>query len=107
MRDKERPFVMYRRGSGSFTIVPRGAAGWFQFAVWLALLGPLVVWFAEHAETDPDGADFYILVFLFCAGVLGWLIAGLWWMTARAKVVDVVVLKRDREMAERKRQRRQ
>ncbi|WP_066531404.1 hypothetical protein [Erythrobacter sp. CCH5-A1] len=107
MRDKEKPFVMYRRGSGSFTIVPRGIAGWSQFAVGLAVLGPLVVWFARHVEAKPAGADFYFGVFLFCAGVLAWLIAGLWWMIPRAKIVDVVTLKRDREMAERKRQRQQ
>lgn len=107
MPRKGKPFVVYKRAPGHFTIVPRGLSGWLQFTAWMALVGALVMWFASHVEANPKGADFGFGVLLLCVGILGWLIAGLWWMMARAEVVDVVVLKRDRQMAERKRQRGQ
>jgi len=106
MRDKDKPFVMYRRGSGNFTIVPRGVAGWSQFAVWLALLGVIVVWFADHVDVSSNDTAFYDGLALFGIGMIGWLIAGAWWMVAHAEVVDIAELMRDRQMAERKRRRR-
>lgn len=105
MRDRAKPFVMYRRGPASFTIVPRGPLGWSQFAVWMALLAALTLWFADHVETNGKSAAFGDGLALFVAGLLGWLIAGLWWMIARAEVVDVAELMRDRQRAERKRRR--
>ena len=106
MRDRVKPFVMYRRGPGNFTIVPRGALGWFQFAVWLALLGALVVWFADHVELNGRGPEFFYGVALFAIGVFVWMVAGLWWMIARAEIVEVAELMRDRQR-ERRKQRRE
>ena len=85
MRGRDKPFVMYRRGPANFIIVPRGMLGWTQFAVWLALLGALVVWFADQ--------------FLLNSGI--------WWMIARAEIVEVAELMRDRQRARRKRRRGQ
>ncbi len=104
---KGKPFVVYKRAAGHFTIMPRGLSGWLQFTAWLVPLGALALWFASHLEANPDGPDFGGGAFLFCAGLIGWLAGLLWWMLERAEVVDVVVLERDRRMAERKRQRRQ
>lgn len=107
MRGKDKPFVMYRRGPGYFTIVPRGVMGWSQFAVWMALLGALVAWFADHVETSGQGGDFFDGLVLFAIGVFVWVVAGLWWMIARAEVVDIVELMRDRQRERRKRRREQ
>lgn len=107
MRKKGKPFVVYKRAPGHFTIVPRGLSGWLQFTAWMVLLGALALWFASHLDANPEGADFGFGVLLFCAGLIGWLAGLLWWMLARAEVVDVVVLERDRRMAERKGRRRQ
>jgi hypothetical protein len=105
MRDRDKPFVMYRRGPGNFTIVPRGVVGWFQFAVWIALFAALTVWFVDHVGANGDGGAFYDGLALFGVGVIAWLIAGLWWMIARAEIIDIAELMRDRQMAARKRRR--
>lgn len=105
MRDKDKPFVMYRRGPANFTIIPRGAVGWSQFAAWMALFGALVMWFAGHVEANGKGPAFYEGVALFGLGMFAWLVAGLWWMMARAEVVEVAELMRDRQMAKRKQRR--
>lgn len=107
MGDKEKPFVMYRRGPANFTIVPRGALGWCQFAVWMALLGALVVWFADHVQMNGEGREFFYGVALFGFGVFVWMVTGLWWMMARAEIVEVAELMRDRQRARRKRRREQ
>jgi len=107
MRDKDKPFVMYRRGPASFTIVPRGVAGWFQFAVWLALLGALVVWFADQFHFNATNEHYYDGLALFAIGVFLWMVAGLWWMMARAEIVEVAELMRDRQRERRKRRREQ
>jgi hypothetical protein len=107
MQRKDRPFVLYRRGPMSFTIVPRGIMGWTQFIVWLALAAPLLAWFVEHATT-PAFARANVLedvIFLFVIGIAVWLIAGVWWMRAHAEEVDVVVYRRDQQRARRRRER--
>jgi hypothetical protein len=105
MRGKGKPFVMYRRGPGNFTIVPRGALGWFQFAVWMALLAALTMWFIDHVEANGKGAAFYDALALLVVGMIAWFIGGLWWMVARADIVEVAELKRDRQLAKRKQRR--
>lgn len=107
MRDRDKPFVMYRRGPASFTIVPRGVAGWCQFAVWMALLGALVIWFVGHSKASGSSADVSDGFLLFVIGVFLWVVAGLWWMIARAEIIDVAELIRDRQRQRRKRQREQ
>jgi hypothetical protein len=103
MRDEDKPFVIYRRGSLNFTIVPRGVKGWTQFAVWMVLLVPLLVWFTQYAETHESGLQFAIGMALFFAGMLVWTLGGIWWMRARAEVVDVEELLKLKREQERKR----
>jgi hypothetical protein len=105
MRDRDKPFVMYRRGPANFTIVPRGVMGWFQFAVWLALLGGLVVWFAKNVHLNPSKEHYYDGLLVFAIGMFLWMVAGLWWMMARAEIVEVAELMRDRQRERRKRRR--
>lgn len=107
MRDRRKPFVFYRRGAGSFSIVPRGAAGWGQFAVWIALLAALVTWFVDHARANARGPAFFEGLGLFGAGLLAWFVGGIWWMLARAEVVDMAELTRDRQRRARKQRRKE
>lgn len=101
MPDRNKPFVIYRGGWLSYMIVPQGVMGWMQFAIWLSLLAPLVLWLMRHSKSH-DGVDLFYGVVLFIFGVLFWLLGGIWWMGVRAKVVDVVVLRRDRQLKRRR-----
>lgn len=107
MRGGQKPFVMYQRGSLHFTILPRGLKGWLQFAIWMLLLGLLVLWFADHVSSPETAAEFESGLFLFLCGVIAWLVGGLWWMIAHSEVVDVVVLKREQQNARRRLKREQ
>lgn len=104
MRDKDKPFVVYRKGPGNFTIVPRGVKGWMQFCLWLALLVPLIYWITEYAR-EHSGEEFFTGLVLFCVGILAWIIGGIWWSLARAEVVNSVELQRRRYMEKRRRRR--
>ena len=107
MRDRRKPFVVYRRGGGSFSIVPRGAVGWAQFAAWIALLTALVIWFVDHIQDNSKGPTFFEVLALFGAGLLAWIVGGIWWVLARAEVVDMAELTRDRQRQARKQQRKE
>ncbi len=102
MRAHEKPFIVYEGGVLPYMIVPRGWKGWAQFTLWLALLTPLLVWLANHIQTTHSGTDFGSGMFLFLIGVIVWLVAGLWWMLARAEVIRVVEIKRKAQYARRK-----
>lgn len=106
MRDRDKPFVMYYRGPVSFSLVPRGLKGWLQAAIWVAVLGILVAWFSNHTGPGIDGTGYAAALFLFCMGVLAWLIGGVWWMVAHSERVDVSEMLRDRQR-QRQRERRQ
>ena len=107
MRDEDKPFVLYRKGPMNFTIVPRGVRGWTQFGVWMALLVPLLLWFADYAAKHGEGPNFFIGLALYLGGMLIWTVGGIWWMKARAEVVDVnELLKLKREQDRKKRHRR-
>jgi len=108
MRERDKPFVLYRGGLVSLLIVPRGIRGWGQFALWLGLCVPLFVWLGDHVRNHPDGPDYLAGVMLFVFGVIVWLIGGLWWMLARAEVIEMVEVRRSRqyERWERERARR-
>lgn len=102
MRDQDKPFVLYRRGPMNFTIVPRGISGWAQFGLWMALLVPLVVWFDAYAASRGEGAPIDAGLALFLGAMLVWTVGGVWWMRARAEVVDVAEMLRLKREAERK-----
>ena len=106
MRDADKPFVLYRKGPMNFTIVPRGVKGWVQFAIWMALLVPPVVWFTDYAATHGEGQALYIGLAAFMGMMLVWTVGGTWWMRARAEIVDVNELLKLKREADRKRGRR-
>lgn len=103
MPKRDRPFAVYRRASGMFTIVPRGLFGWTQLIVWLALLAGLAAWFYDHYITHYQSGMLAIGVVLFIFGLIAWTLCFLWWVFARAEVIDREVWRRDQE---RKKQRR-
>lgn len=105
MRRRDKPFIVCRRGSGFFTIRPRGAKGWLQTVIWAALVVPLVVWFSGYTGASEKADDFVPALFLFCMGILAWVIAGLWWVFTRAEVVAYSVILRDKQQARRANQR--
>lgn len=100
MRDEDKPFVMYRRGPGNFSIVPRGRKGWALMGLWLALPIPLVIAFAIHAEGHEGEPAFFAALAAFLAAMLVWAVAMVRWMKARSEVIDVgqmPALKREQE----------
>ncbi len=105
MRERNRPFVLYIGGLTGYWIKPRGGRGWVQFILWLALLVPLVLWVVDHAAQPHAKSDHAAGFVLFGAGVLAWLVGGLWWMLARAEVVQMVEVRRARQYARREKER--
>jgi uncharacterized membrane protein YgcG len=99
MRRKDKPFVLYRHGPMSFTLQPRGLSGWVQFALWLGLAVPLLIWFAELINAPAGDESARAAMFLVLFGMAAWAIAGLWWMCANAEEIDAAVHKRDQQRA--------
>ena len=98
MRDEDKPFVMYRRGPWNFNIVPRGVKGWALMGVWLALLAPILIVFERYAEALQGTPMFLVAVGLFVLAVLIWSLAMIAWMKARAEVINVTdMLRQKRE----------
>lgn len=107
MRAREKPFVVCWRGAGSFTFRPRGVQGWLQTGIWVVLVAPFVVWFSDYTGPNVRPEDFGPALFLFCMGLLAWLIAGLWWLFAHAEITDLSVVLRDKQRKRRERERRE
>ena len=80
-------------------IVPRGAAGWRAFALWMAAFGVILAGFFAVMAAIPEPAGQTAVVIVFLAATLVWTIAMIRWMLARSEVVDL------RELLEIKRQR--
>ncbi|MFM7402801.1 MAG: hypothetical protein ACKO1N_01645 [Erythrobacter sp.] len=102
MRDQDKPFLMYRRGPWSFSIVPRGPSGWFQLGVWLAIFALLSFAFAVFAQQHEGQPIFTVALVIYLVLTLVWSVAMIWWMRRRAEVVDVEAMLRLKREAERK-----
>lgn len=103
MRDEDKPFILYQSSPWNFKIVPRGAAGWRQFGVWMALslaMTGVFVWFAVR---HPEGPVHFAGLAAYLLALLVWMIGGIRWMKARAEVVDVQALLQQKRDNERKR----
>ena len=96
---------MYQRGPAHLTIVPRGFAGWFQLTAWLAVLAAHIFWFARYVDGLGRNDSMGPGLFLFCMGLVGWLICCFWWMAARAEVIDYLELQRDLKRQRQKQER--
>ena len=100
MRDEDKPFVLYRKGPMNFTIVPRGMAGWAQFSAWMAVFAVPTAVFAITAERLEGRPEFWAALAMYLAATLIWSLASIWWMKARAEVVDMqelLKLKREQD----------
>jgi hypothetical protein len=107
MRDQEKPFILFRRNRFIYNITPRNASGWMQFGVWMALFVPMIVGFAAFDEARPADSTFGVADAVFLLMVLVWAAGGIMWMRARAEVIDVdQVIKQKREAARRSRTKR-
>jgi len=102
MRDEDKPFVMVRRGRFSFSITPRGREGWLRFALWMAPLPPILLAFVLYAKVSEGTPAFFLGLALFIAAMVGWNIAMIRWMKARAEVIDVEELPKLKREADRK-----
>ena len=100
MHDREKPFILYRSGRGSFKIVPRNGEGWRQTIIWMALMVPLTGGFIWFASRHPEGTPHYIGLALYLAATMAWAIGGILWMRPRSEIVDLeelLALKREQE----------
>lgn len=91
MRDEDKPFVCYKQG-WSIKIVPRGAAGWRAFGLWMAVLTILLAAFLfAMARLDDTRAQIAAIV-SFVIATLIWAVAMIRWMKARSEVIDLAEL---------------
>ena len=99
MRDEDKPFVCYKQG-WNMKIVPRGAAGWRAFGLWMASLGLMVAVFLAAMEALREPAMQTTAAVAFVVIVLIWAVAMIRWMMARSEIVDLnelMKLKRESE----------
>ena len=104
MPEREKPFVYYKSGSG-VNIIPRNAAGWRAFGVWIVAMlcaSGVFVWASVVAD-EAGWDDRKILLFLvlpFLVATLAWGLAMFRYMKARSEIIDVdnlLQIKRDTE----------
>jgi hypothetical protein len=89
MRDQEKPFILFRRNRFIYNITPRNASGWIQKGVWKALFLAMIAGFAAFDGIRPADSTFGSEDAVFLLAVLAWAIGSIWWMRARAEVIDV------------------
>jgi hypothetical protein len=108
MRDADKPFIAYRQGRWGLKIVPRGAAGWWAFILWMLSLVPVAVLFIVGISREPEGAALIALIGGYVAALVIWGVVMVRWMLARSEVVqieDLLALKREKEARDRERRR--
>jgi uncharacterized membrane protein len=111
MRNEDKPFVCYRQGKWSLSIVPRNARGWRLMAYWmvpfLAALGLFIlasVVLEANGKTDNQIALYIVPPFLLTT--LIWSVAMIRWMYLRSEVLnmdELVIIKRERDAAAQRR----
>lgn len=93
MREDEALFTLYKRGWQQ-NLVPRGSAGWWALALWLASQVPALgafVWFmARHPAKAP--AVSAVLLFLLFMAI--WALGFIRWATSRSITVDLAGMER-------------
>lgn len=102
MREQEKPFILFRRNRFIYNITPRNASGWMQMGVWMALFAAMTVGFAAFDSARPADSAFGAPDAVFLVSLLVWTVGGIWWMKARAEVIDVNEVIRQKREAERK-----
>lgn len=104
MRDDEKHFICYRQG-WSMKIVPRNAAGWRAFGLWMAGFGLMLAAFLASLAAMREESALIAATVGFVALTLIWTVAMLRWMMARSEVVDLkelLEIKRERDKGRRR-----
>ena len=91
MRDEDKPFVLYRHG-WSTRIIPRNAAGWRGFSLWMLGLAALVATFIYALSLANSGLAIASIAGAYALGLIVWSVAMVRWMKARAEIVDIAEL---------------
>lgn len=100
MRDEDKPFICYRQGRWRMKIVPRNAAGWRAFTLWMIgffIIAGLFI-FLMSRDLTTGGVIAALIVYL--TGTAIWAVTMIRWMKARSEIVDLddlLALKRDRD----------
>ena len=91
MRDEDKPFLTTKNG-WSMQIVPRNAAGWRAFALWLVLAGLITgayLLIMEGGLDTQNGGDMALVTVAFVIAMTIWAVAMSRWMYSRSEVIDV------------------
>ena len=103
MRQEDKPFITTKNG-WSMQIVPRTAAGWRAFALWLVLAGLITgayLWVIGDGDTQ-DGGDSALVTIVFIIAMTVWGVAMSRWMYVRSEVIDVRKVAEERRRQSRK-----
>jgi hypothetical protein len=106
MAEGDKPFIAWRQGRWGLKIVPRTAAGWRAFGLWMLSLFPICGLFIAMITREPEGAALLVLVVIYMLALIIWGIAMTRWMLARAEVVrveELLDLKRQMDAQKRRR----
>ncbi len=103
MREEDKAFGVDQSGPWNGKSVARGRRGWRLFGVGMVLqlaMTGLFVWFAVR---NPEGPVHFAGLTVYLLALLASIIGSIRWMKARAEVVDVQKLLRQKRENERKR----
>ena len=103
MREEDKPFITTKNG-WSMQIVPRNAAGWRAFALWLVAAGVITgvyLWISAGGD-DADRGRELMTTLLFVVAMTLWGAAMTRWMYVRSEVIDVRKVAEERRRQQRK-----
>jgi hypothetical protein len=94
VRDEDKPFICYYQSWWNMKIMPRNAAGWRAFGLWmLPFFGVTAVFCAVVVEMEKKGASDMIInltmTLPFVIGTIIWSIAMTRWMKARSQIIKI------------------
>jgi uncharacterized membrane protein len=102
--DQDRPFIAYRRGRWGLKIVPRGAAGWWLFFLWMLPLVPVTAAYVWAISRVPEGRELTALIVGYIVALTLWAVIMTRWMLKRSEQVEIetlLALKREKDAQER------
>lgn len=88
MQEEHKPFICVKQG-WSMKIVPRGAAGWRSFGMWMMGFGIVLAIFTVTTPRleDRDFQAGAVVAFLSATAI--WAVAMIRWMLRRSEIVDL------------------
>lgn len=100
MRDEDKPFICYQQGRWNMKIVPRNAAGWWAFVLWMVGFFAMAGLFVLFMNGEPTKGTMIAMLILYVVATTAWAIAMIRWMKARSEIIDMedlLALKRERD----------